>query len=278
MSGRVMLIILLAAAFAIFLLWNERIGQDMTEAVTLDSVPGNGQEQIEPLHPLPPAPETVSPPPVPGPDQVHETDPPPIFEADPLPLLEQSDDYLLEILNKQFGGDRVTEWLVGERLAERLVVFVNSLDRLPVPVEMRPIVPVPGGPLIDAAGPEIRWSERNFRRYHPLVGMLESIGATEAASLYIRHYPLLQEAHSALATDTRYFNDRLIEIIDHLLATEDVPRPGFAVEAYEALYRLANEEKEAASAGQKILWRIGPEHSERVRSWLQRFRVEIASD
>lgn len=271
MFWRIALIVLLAAAFAAFLLWNERVGE---EPPVNDGVPGTAPV-VEPLHPLPPPPEPA-PRRQPPEEQLYvEPEPEPDPASDPLPLLEDSDAYLLEILNERFGEEQVAQWVVRERLAERLVVFVDSLDRLPVPVEMRPIVPVPGRPFIDTENSETRWSERNFRRYRPLIDMLESIGPSEAASLYIRHYPLLQEAHSALATETAYFNDRLVEVIDHLLESEDAPRPDFIIEPHEAVYRLADEDLEKAATGKKIMWRLGPDHADEVREWLGQFRREI---
>lgn len=272
MFSRIALILLLAAALGFFLLWNERVAQEPSEPVLTDSLPETAAA-VEPLHPLPDPP--------PPRQQATGVDGEPFTDseeaADPLPPLEESDAYLLGLLSELLDEQRIAQWLVRDRLAERLVVFVDSLDRLPAPVEMWPVVPVPGRPYIDADHSELYWSERNFARYRPLVDMLETIDPADAAKLYIRHHPILQEAHFALATETPYFNDRLVELIDHLLDSEDAPPTAIALEPYEALFRLADEDMEEASAGHKIMWRIGPEQAARVRDWLQRFRTEIAS-
>jgi hypothetical protein len=283
MFWRIALIVLIAAGMAIALLWYERVGEEGEGPVTR-SIEPYSEQPAPPRHPLPePAPGTGTmeqeSPAVRGlPEDLPRPDPEPEPEPEPLPPLGESDDHLLAIARAMFGDEDTARWLVADRLAERLVVFVDSLDRAPVPVEMRPIVPVPGAPVIETGEDGDRWDERNFRRYRGLVAMLESISPTEAASLYVQHYPLLQEAHSDLAPETRYFNDRLVEIIDHLLEAEHVEHAELGVEPYEAVYRFAEDRREAASAGHKILWRIGPEQSVRVREWLMRFRGEIASD
>ena len=49
----------------------------------------------------------------------------------------------------------------------------------------------------------------------------------QLASIYVRYYPLFQEAYEELGYPGRYFNDRVIEIIDHLLQTPDIVEPIF---------------------------------------------------
>ncbi len=275
MFRRVALIVLLVAAFAVFLHWNERIGEPPSAPLSLDPV-WDEEPLATPLHPLPSPGYSSSDLPEPEPGPEGQIEPQPIPKPEPLSLLEESDDYLLDVLGSRFGEEAIPEWLVRERLAERFVVFINSLDGIPIPLEMRPLVPLPGRPVIDMVDSQPHWSERNFARYRPPAEILESIGPTETASLYIRYYPLLQTAHSELGMETDYFNDRLVEIVDHLLDTRDAEDIEFHLEPYEALYRYADESMEAASAGQKIMWRIGPDHAERVREWLGQFRREIA--
>ena len=53
-----------------------------------------------------------------------------------------------------------------------------------------------------------------------------------------------------------YFNDRLVEVIDHLLATLNVPAPiASRSPKFCTIRRPALEQR---SAGQKILMRMGP--------------------
>ena len=278
MFARIVLTVALIAAFVAAVWWFELADRDERRVGDGELAPV-AAEPPEPRHPLPESITQIDPRAgerpderVPDDDERAEESPP-----GPLPALEDSDAYLVELLEALLGTDRIADWLVSERIAERSVVFINSLDSTPVPVEHRPVVPVPGRPQVAQDNEEERWSEANFPRYEPLIELLISISPAEAASLYVNHYPLLQEAHAALAPETDYFNDRLVDIIDHLF---DPPRAGdaeFVLERYEAAYRFADETLEEASAGHKILMRIGPEHAEAVNDWLMRFRAAITN-
>ena len=72
-----------------------------------------------------------------------------------------------------------------------------------------------------------------------------------------------------------YFNDRVVEVIDHLLAA---PSPDEPVELTRphVLYELSNAELEALSSGQKFMLRMGNENAERLQQTLRDRRSRIA--
>jgi tetratricopeptide (TPR) repeat protein len=104
--------------------------------------------------------------------------------------------------------------------------------------------------------------------------MLSATDTSAAADVYKRFYPLLQKAYVNLGYPDGYFNDRVVEVIDHLLATPDVPEPPKLARPH-VLYEYADPELEALSSGQKLLIRIGPEHRQTVEGKLREFRQLI---
>ena len=71
------------------------------------------------------------------------------------------------------------------------------------------------------------------------------------------------------------FNDRLLAIIDELLATPEVSDPVQLIKP-EAYFLFADPELEALSAGQKILLRMGSANAGRVKSKLLEVRAALA--
>ena len=65
----------------------------------------------------------------------------------------------------------------------------------------------------------------NAARYTPFVLLVETVSVGRAVDLYVRMYPLLQRSYQQLGYPNEYFNDRMIEVIDLLLATPDVEYP-----------------------------------------------------
>ena len=114
----------------------------------------------------------------------------------------------------------------------------------------------------------------NYERYRPLIDMFTLADPDTVSDLYRRYYPLLQKSYEALGYPNAYFNDRVVEVIDHLLATPEPDEPPRVVRPH-VLYEFADPEYEALSSGQKLLLRMGPENAGRVKRALQELRDRI---
>jgi hypothetical protein len=206
-------------------------------------------------------------------------------EAAPAAATEEADpDAVARAgLESLFGGPELAAWLIPEHLVRRLVATTDNLSRATRTEQLRPLR-APAGPLvvqrevIDAAvGAErITLDARNASRYDVPVALLTKTDMGQAAILYRRLYPLLQRAYEDLGYPDRYFNDRVVDTIDHLLATPEPPGP-LLLEQPKVLYRFADPELEARSAGQKLLLRMGVAHARVVKQKLREFRQQIAS-
>ena len=94
--------------------------------------------------------------------------------------------------------------------------------------------------------------------------------------MYVRFYPLVQQAYAELGYPNRYFNDRLVEVIDHLLAAPEVEGPVELVR-FGPYFEFADPELEELSAGRKLLVRMGPENAAVIKSKLRELRRELAA-
>lgn len=193
-------------------------------------------------------------------------------QADPaLPPLKASDTHLLAALFDAFGKTPIESLLIPDQLVRRFVATVNSLDGEPVALRQRPLRHVPGLLSVERAGDRLLLSPHNAERYTPLVNVLQGLDPQRAVDLYVRYYPLLQKAYAELGYPDRYFNDRLIQVIDHLLETRETAGPIELVRP-KVLYEFADRELEKRSSGEKILIRMGPENAEIVRRQLRLYR------
>ena len=118
-------------------------------------------------------------------------------------------------------------------------------------------------------------STKNYVRYEVLVNGLSKIDINLLADTYLRFYPLLQEAYEDLGYPGSYFNDRVIEVIDHLIDTPEINDPIIVHRPY-ILYEFAHPDIEALSSGQKLLLRLGARNSSRVKQFLKEFRALIS--
>jgi hypothetical protein len=105
--------------------------------------------------------------------------------------------------------------------------------------------------------------------------MLERVDAKQLAGIYLRYYPWFQQAYEELGYPKGYFNDRLVAVIDHLLAAPEPSGPILLTQP-KVLYQYLDPQLEALSAGQKTLVRMGPDNARRVKARLRELRRDTA--
>ncbi len=197
----------------------------------------------------------------------------------PLPALQDSDGPLLAEATPLFGKSGVPDFLVPDALIEHLVVTVENLDRQPIRMGFRAVRHVPGRPVVDGKRGEqkvLYLSAANTERYAPYVRVLDAMDPAQVAALYRRYYPLFQKAYKNLGYPRAYFNDRLIAVIDHLLATPVVDYPIPVVQP-KVFYQFVDPALEELSWGQKTLIRTGPKHMTTVKAFLRALRAELTA-
>jgi hypothetical protein len=168
--------------------------------------------------------------------------------------------------------------LVKEALIDKFVATLDNLARSHVAEKIRPVSRLPDRFLADPLGNsgEYLLSADNYNRYDSLVYLIEIADLEFVDATYRRFYPLLQESYLRLGYPDGYFNDRVVEIIDHLLATPELEGPIRLVRPH-VLYEFADAELEALSSGQKLLLRMGRDHTARIKRVLSGLRTLIAA-
>jgi hypothetical protein len=196
--------------------------------------------------------------------------------AAPLPALNDSDATLLEALSKLSSATAVKQYLQPENVVRHLVVTIDNLPRQKVAVEKRPTTPVPGS--FAANGDELHATldKHNFERYKPMVAVIHDLDMPTLAAAYVHFYPLFQQSYQDLGYPNGYFNDRLVQVIDLMLAT---PQPTEPIELVRpnVMYTFADPALESRAAGQKLLMRMGPENAAVIKAKLTELRAIIAA-
>lgn len=198
-------------------------------------------------------------------------------EPEPLPSLLDSDNELIDQAIALVGTEAVDLYLVADMIISRLVATIDSLTSAQIAPLMLPVEPTPGKFEAMQAGEGAAISPLNAARYNGIVSVLTAVDSGRLVALYVRYYPLFQEAYRQLGYPTGYFNDRLVEVIDHLLATPEVSEPIPLVKV-EAVYAYADPELEALSAGQKTLLRMGQENASAVNAKLAEIRALVTGE
>lgn len=233
-----------------------------------------------PPPPPPPPPAPVVPKPAPPPDAqavpqiqhpLEET-----AERKPLPGLDESDALMRERLGGLFGAKRLEELFFLDGLIRRIVATVDNLPREQVSFMVWPVKPVPGDFLVDRAGDGFTPSAKNAARYAWRLQVAETVDVKKLVGMYVRLYPLFQKAYRELGYPQGYFNDRVIEAIDDMLAAPEAPVPLRLVKP-KVRYEYADPDLQRRSVGQKLLLRMGSANAARLKSVLRELRAELTA-
>jgi hypothetical protein len=232
-----------------------------------------------------PAAAPAAPPPVAAPPPAPAIRHPlPAAPAGGLPSLDHSDSYLENALAALLGHQKLRAFLHLDGVARRFVATVNNLANDDASASLWPVKTTEGGFETEPRDGGVVIAGRNGDRYVPFVRFVEGIDARRAVALYLQVYPLLQQAYEDLGYPGKYLNDRVVEVIDNLLATP-TPAGPIAVKRFAAdgappgagLYVYADPTLEASSAGQKILLRMGRDNATALMAKLREIRAQIVA-
>ncbi|RKZ48185.1 MAG: DUF3014 domain-containing protein [Gammaproteobacteria bacterium] len=187
----------------------------------------------------------------------------------PLPLLDESDNAIAAAIRQLTD---IAGLFSFESFIRHFVVTIDNMTNQKLPQRYVFTQKVPATfTVIKQDVDTALLDEKNFKRYESFVSMAEYIDTRKLVVQYIRFYPLFQEAYEELGYPGRYFNDRFIQVIDHLLKAPEV-NGSIKLVRPKVFWLFANPELESLSAGQKILVRIGPENAGRVKVKLKELR------
>jgi hypothetical protein len=200
---------------------------------------------------------------------------PPAAEAEaPLPGLGDSDGEFIDALSALLGSANAQRLLVPEHLIRRLVVAVDNLPRERVGLREWPVKPTPGSLVVQDAEGDTVLADDNGARYTLAVTVLKAVEVDALVRLYRHYYPLFQAAYREQGYPQGHFNDRLVQVIDHLLAAP-TPAAPIRLQRPKYFYEFAEPSLEALSFGQKLMIRLGPENRAVVEDWLRSLRRRV---
>lgn len=196
-------------------------------------------------------------------------------KANKLPPPEDSDSLMAEVLNSLIGSQAFAKFLHSSHLVRRMTAAVDNLPRERIAARLNPVKPIDGALATVGEGAALALSPGNYSRYDAFVQFVTSLDTKRVVDAYIRYYPLFQKEYQALGYPNKYFNDRVVEAIDDLLASPDLIEQPRLVQP-KVRFEFADPALESMSHGRKVMIRIGPKHAAQVKAKLREFRAAIA--
>jgi hypothetical protein len=251
-------VIILAVALAV-LLWPSE-----PERIIVTPVPVVMEPTVEPVidaQPTTQIPETL----------VEQPEPDIIAEPQPLDI---SDGTVKTKLLALSDYNEFARLLINEALLERFVIMTIALAEENIADNNRVLIqPEQSFRTYKQANKE--WIDpASYKRYAPYVDVLESLETASLLQLYQEYKPAIENIFSEIGNPSDKFDQTLVEAIDVLLDTPEVP---FPVEVFtdSVMYKFANRQLESLSAPQKQLLRTGPENMRRIKAKLREIKETL---
>ncbi len=198
-------------------------------------------------------------------------------QPEPLPPLNESSAELTEGFSGLFAEAWMPDLFRLDEVIRRFVVTIDNLTNKKLPRQHLLVKPVAWSFLVSGEGDDRVISAENAARYAPYVRLATRVDTQQLVAFYVRYYPLFQEAYAELGQPNAYFNDRLIEVIDHLLMAPSIDAPIGLVQP-KVFLEYADPELQALSAGQKVLLRMGATNAEQIKLKLREVRQALTQE
>ena len=217
----------------------------------------------------------------------HPIDVPAATAAEAPRTLDQSEGVIAQALGALLGNKPGASMVRRDDFVRRAVVTIDNLGRTHAAPRLWPVNPMAGKFTVQRDGDKEAVAPANSVRYSAFVAFAESLDTARAAALYKQNYPLFQAAYKELGYPRAYFNDRVVAVIDQLLATAEPAGP-LAVRLTNVKgevastqpwtrYEFADPQLEALPAGSKMLLRMGNDNARKLKAKLREFRAAIAT-
>jgi len=204
--------------------------------------------------------------------------PEPVAPAAPsrvLPHLNASDDTVKTWLGELSTPAPWLEWLAPRELIRKWVLQVDNIRQGKYVRKYAPVMPPIARFKATVEGDIVHLDALTYQRYNNAVNTLLMIDQAKLASLYREMYPLFQQAQGELGQKASVtFHSSLLSAIDHILAApvlDEAPllhRPG-------VLFQFKDTGLEALPATHKLLLRMGPDNTRKIKIYLRRLKISL---
>ena len=202
------------------------------------------------------------------------------------PIVAEDDNAVRDAVTELLGREQALSFLDLSDFARRIVATVDNLARGHAASRLWPVAPAPARFLVVEKDGVEYIAGGNGERYNAFVRFVTAIDSDAAVALYVRMYPLLQKAYEDLGYPGKYFNNRLVEVIDQLLQTPEPSEPiqvtlmrvkgPIAEKRPWIRYEYADPTLEARPAVQKIMLRMGLRNTAALKAKLRDLRKRVA--
>lgn len=195
--------------------------------------------------------------------------------VEPVPLLAESDAFVQQKALAMINNNVLSSSLVQQDLVRQFVVFVDNLAQGEL---TRKVSPLKGPEKLFSVSEitnKVYLNPEGFHRYDAYVDSIAKMDEQSLITTYKQLTPLLEEAFTELGYSNAKFNDRMLQAIKMLLAAPIIEDP-IELNSISVNYQFVDPNLEALPSAQKLLIRMGPENTRKLKVALRKIESQLS--
>ena len=190
---------------------------------------------------------------------------------EPLPALAESDDFVAKKALAVASGMKIEPLILKKDMARQFVVFIDNLAQGELIRKASPMI----GPDNKFTTSEITnktyLNPDSYHRYDIYADFVSGLNDQELAATYRELKPLFEEAFAELGyTDTSF--DARIQQAFKMIADAPIVEDPIELTSISVNYKYVDANLEALPNAQKLLIRMGPENTRKIKNAVKRLQ------
>lgn len=196
-------------------------------------------------------------------------------EIEPLPSLPDSDEFAHNKTVEMADGMKIEPLLVEKDLVRHFVVFVDNLAQGEVARKVSPLKAPNRAFTVSDITNKTYLNPDSYHRYDLYANFIANLNEEQLSATYKELTPLLSEAFEELGYSDMTFNQRILEAIDIMLDAPIIEQP-IELDSVSVNYQFVDPQLEALPNAQKLLVRMGPENTKKIKAALRKLKKHLA--
>ncbi len=192
-----------------------------------------------------------------------------------LPELADSDSYVTEKTLETANGMEITPVMIEKDVVRHFVVFVDNLAQGELARKVSPLKAPQINFTVSDVSNKTYLNPDSYHRYDIYADLVSNLDEQQLMQTYEKLTPLLDQAFEELGYEDVGFKQRMMQAIDVMLEAPIIEHP-IEVNTISVNYQFVDPELESLPNAQKLMIRMGPENSKKVKTALRKLKQQLA--
>ncbi|WP_094752021.1 DUF3014 domain-containing protein [Psychromonas sp. CD1] len=185
-----------------------------------------------------------------------------------LPELDNSDPLLIQNSQSLFKNIEQEKLLIKTDIVRNFVVFVDNFSQGVLLTQFSNFKAPKQRFLVEKQNHNLYLNPKSYQRYNIYADIIANIDTTLIMQEYKKLQPLFDKAYSDISYNQQSFNTILSLAIENVLQTPII-EDSIELVSPSVMYRFADDDLETLPATQKLLIRMGPKNTIKIKNKLR---------